>query len=419
MLKPIIKLLFCFLVLIGWTSSASASRAGFATDTLRLNVYFQKDKAVFDPDFRDNGKHVDEFCRELSKLLQNEDSNISNLIIRATASPEGSFSHNQDLSDRRAWAIYEYLTGVLPSNSSLFTVVGAGEDWEGLAEAMQQRDEPWAAEVLAIIRNTPGNPTSSAKAATERKNRIKELDGGKVWNKLNEEVFPDLRHAGGNVAAIVEHPVAVIPEEVEEEPVAEEPVAFEPEPEEVLPVVVEEPVKVEKKQPDTHLYIYNNLALDFLLIANLGVEMDITPSVSLAIPLLYSGWDYFSSNAKFRCAGVRPEIRWWPEERHFFYVGAHGAVSYWNVAVNGLFRYQDTDARTPLFGGGFDAGFRITLLKDRLFTDLSLGAGVYYLDYDQFINQPNGRLSYSHQTKWYAGPDFLQISLVYRLDGKN
>ena len=419
MMKSFIKILFCSLILVGWTVAANAARAGFATDTLRLNVYFQKDKAVFDPGFRDNGKNIQEFCDQLAAYLQDEQSSVSNLIIRATASPEGSFSHNMDLSSNRAWAIYNYLTGVLAFDSSLFVISGAGEDWEGLAEAMQQCSEPWAAEVLDIIRNTPGNPASSEKAATARKNKIKELEGGKVWKYLNDEVFPDLRHAGGDVAAIVEHPAEPVAEP-EPEPELEPEPEPEVEPEPVVEQVVAEPKPVVKPERDfwePNMYVYNNLALDFLLVANLGIEIDVAPHVSVAMPVMYSGWNYFRSTAKFRCAGIRPEIRWWPTDGHFFYVGAHGEIAYWNVAVDGVYRYQDTDAKSPLYGGGADLGFRITL-ADRLYTDISAGAGICYLDYDQFINQPNGRLSYTHQTKWYYGPDFVQISLVYKFSGK-
>ncbi len=165
------------------------------------------------------------------------------------------------------------------------------------------------------------------------------------------------------------------------------------------------------------LYLSNNLVMDALLVANLGFEADLSEHFSIAFPICYSGWNYFSEYTKVRCLGIRPELRWWPFRSHWLYLGAHGAVSYFNVAYKHLgdYRYQDTDGRRPLYGGGLDLGGSIRL-NDRLSILLSAGAGVYSLDYDMFYLGPNGRQAYAARKQTWFGPDFLQISLVYRFN---
>ena len=62
-----------------------------------------------------------------------------------------------------------------------------------------------------------------------------------------------------------------------------------------------------------------------------------------------------------------------------------------------------------------DLGVKIPVSK-RLSFLVSAGAGVYSLDYDLFYLGKNGRQAYAGQKKTYVGPDFLQLSLVYRFN---
>lgn len=379
------------------------------SDTLRLSVYFGQNISEFEPGYRGNGQRMEEFKEALSVYCEDEDAQVLDIIIRAAASPEGPTAYNQALSERRAIAIRDRLTSGSCLKNGMFKIMAVGEDWAGLKEQLAECDQPWAAQALDIVRNTPAQTAGSGRMVNDRKQKLQQLAGGKAWEYMNDKLFPDLRYAGGSVMAVVVHPAVPAP--------LPEPVSMvEPEPEpEPVPMPVEEPVKAQIAwQPG--IYLYNNVALDALLIANLGVEFDLGRHFSIALPALYSGWDYFSETVKFRCLGIRPELRWWPG-RHLFYIGAHGAVSYWNTAVNGQYRYHDTDGTTPLYGGGLDLGVRIPITS-RLFADISAGGGYYALSYDIFINEANGRQAYARQSKNYIGPDFLQINLVYRINGK-
>lgn len=396
-----------------------------ASDTLRLDILFREDETVVDSSYRDNAAKLEAFCSLMKGYLQDPDANLDIIFITGAASPEGGSRHNKELSEQRAAAIRDYLMAALNLNEDVFNLRAIGEDWEGLAKMVAVCGQPWSDKVLDIIHNTPLVTYKGGKMVGSRKKDLRDLDYGRVWRWMDENLFPELRKAGGNVMAVVEHPV-VEPEpepEPEAEPVQEPEPEPAPEPEPVVPepepvVVMAEdivPEKEDKWYPG--VYLHNNLALDALLIANLGAEFDVTRYMSIACPIFYSGWDYMNQDiVKFRCLGLRPEVRWWPFEK-YVWLGAHGTVSYFNVAYKDLseiYRFQDTDGKKPLYGGGADLGVRIPLSK-RLSFDIAAGAGVYNLDYDLFYVGKNGRKSAAGIKKLYYGLDFVQLTLVYRL----
>lgn len=156
-----------------------------------------------------------------------------------------------------------------------------------------------------------------------------------------------------------------------------------------------------------------------MLWSNVHFEIDGDPHWSFALPIYYSGLNYFSSNRKFRTFTLQPEARYWlrPDNNGFFF-GAHAGMAYYNVAFGGDKRYQDHNRRTPALGGGMTVGYRTPLNHDkRLRMEFTLGAGVYHLDYDTFENRPDGPVN-GRVRRTFAGIDNVAISLVYTFDIK-
>lgn len=151
-------------------------------------------------------------------------------------------------------------------------------------------------------------------------------------------------------------------------------------------------------------------------ITSLGAEYAFAKHWSVAVPLMYSGWNYFTETIKFRTLAVQPELRYWFDQDHKnWFIGAHGAVAYYNVAVDGALRYQDKDGERPAYGGGLSFGYRLPFKKNtRWSIDFAIGAGVYSLQYDVFHNVENGKFISTH-AKTYIGVDNAGITLNYQL----
>lgn len=173
--------------------------------------------------------------------------------------------------------------------------------------------------------------------------------------------------------------------------------------------------KIQKESEWTrHAYLKTNILGLGLAIANVSFEVDLGKHWSFALPIYYSAWDYFTSTIKFRNFSVQPEFRYWfSKENDRFFLGAHFGMAYYNLALDSKYRSQDRNGDTPALGGGMSIGYRFPLGKsERWKMEFSVGAGYYPLEYDQFLNVPNGKLSH-YEKRNYLGIDQVSMSIAY------
>jgi outer membrane protein OmpA-like peptidoglycan-associated protein len=130
--------------------------------------------------------------RELSKIesITNEirsDANVrvTGVSITGYASPEGEINFNNELSRGRAESLRGYLASRSGIPPHLYRLGNGGEDWEGLSRIIQGLNNFGPKEtVLSIIRYY---------GPAERKDRLKALDGGRLWGWMLNEIYPRLR----------------------------------------------------------------------------------------------------------------------------------------------------------------------------------------------------------------------------------
>jgi hypothetical protein len=117
----------------------------------------------------------------------------------------------------------------------------------------------------------------------------------------------------------------------------------ESEPEPIVHPEPEPEVAPKEDEPTVrHIYVKTNVLGWGLLISNLGIEVDMGNHLSFSLPIYYSGWDYFTQTIKFRTLAVQPELRYWPTGNNDgLFIGAHFGMAYYNIAVDGPWRYQD------------------------------------------------------------------------------
>lgn len=163
-----------------------------------------------------------------------------------------------------------------------------------------------------------------------------------------------------------------------------------------------------------HVYMKTNVLGLGLAIANVAFEVDLAKHWSFSLPIYYSAWDYFTSTIKFRNFSVQPEFRYWfSKHNDKLFLGAHFGMAYYNLALDSKYRSQDRDGSTPALGGGLSLGYRFPLGKsERWKMELSVGVGYYPLEYDQFLNEPNGKLSH-YEKRNYLGVDQVSLSFAY------
>ena len=162
------------------------------------------------------------------------------------------------------------------------------------------------------------------------------------------------------------------------------------------------------------LHVKTNVVGLGLGIANAAVEVDLAKHWSFTLPIYYSAWDYFQSTIKFRTLAVQPEVRYWFKScNEGWFIGGHYGLGYYNLALNGDYRYQDHDQKTPSMGGGISAGYRTHLSKNKRWKmEFALGGGVYDAHYDTYYNVENGKQVDTYG-KTYIGVDNVSVNISY------
>ena len=146
-------------------------------------VYFKCNKAFIPQE--------DSRFTELSEVLKNlsKDYGLCKLmVIRSSASPEGSYANNVSLSHRRASALVTSLRKHIIIPDSTVEERYIHEDYEGLRRMLLQSDAPFRNKVIAVIEQYRGNDR-------EIKRHLKAIDAGKVWRTLLHDYYPRLRAA--------------------------------------------------------------------------------------------------------------------------------------------------------------------------------------------------------------------------------
>lgn len=138
---------------------------------------------------------------------------------------------------------------------------------------------------------------------------------------------------------------------------------------------------------------------------NMGLELKLSPSSTLAIDGMYNPFE-FENNKQLKLWAVQPEYRYWLCDTfrgHFF--GVHAHYGEYNVALN-TFRNDGY-----LVGGGLSYGYQFYLGRSwRL--EATIGAGYAYMDYKRYMREAcRGYLS--HEYKNYFGITKAGISFVF------
>ena len=365
-----------------------------------LVVYYRAGSAWFLPQLRDNGLRTTEFFSNLDALRKMPGVSISNVELIGSCSPDGTQEYNDFLGNRRTMLFYERFSKELNYPISMITFRNMSEDWETIAQCTAEDSSiplRWEA-VREIERGEPGVIA-----------RLQALDYGRTYQKIFDNIFPEVRTVTLRVTFNTPEPAQV---EVEET---------------VVETVVVEPVKTaapkKVRQPRASSDVDNALnlkvnAIGWILgVPNFTFECSIAPNLSINLPVYYSGMNLDLYSFNFKGLILQPELRFYVPNTYGFYVGAHAGLAWYNCSNGKDYRYQNTGWERPTFGGGLNIGYQIPLKKDSGWkVEFGFGAGVYDAKYDVFYNEENGPAVSRDQYKLYYGFDQGHISFLYSFD---
>jgi hypothetical protein len=139
------------------------------------------------PNFRNNAAELNRMHEQLQQVINDPYTTITNINIVGHASIEATYAHNLALTQRRAISLKEHVRVIHRLPDNLFIAHGTGEDWKTLDSLVVASSMPERFQMLEIIR--------SADSHDERERRMMQIDGGRPWRWMLDNLFPYLRRA--------------------------------------------------------------------------------------------------------------------------------------------------------------------------------------------------------------------------------
>ena len=349
--------------------------------TAVFNIRFVVDKYEIRPDLYGNAEVLASLHQLLDSLTTSGAGPFS-LQIVSSASPEGTETRNETLSDNRYFVIRDYLLEHYPSiDRKDISHRSLGVDWEGLVTLLETSDYAWKDEVIVIIQETPTWVTDNAgRIVDSRKKKLMDFRGGEPWKQMLEDLYPDLRRS---MVTIV-YDKAPVEEVVEEIPVEKEipPVVTEP------PVVTVPPV-VEEEVRKPGFLLYTNLLYDLGLVPNLGTQVYLGRGIALNARWGYGWWKNDPRNLYWRIYGGELTLRKYfsrPVDTGYglfrsnlgHHIGIFGQVLTYDFELGKEGHIAGVPRKNifhdPTFGAGLEYGYTLPLGK-HFNLDFSIGAG--------------------------------------------
>ena len=384
---------------------------GGTVDRDTLSVYFEKDQARIDTALDGNKEAVDSISRVITTYGLTPDFRMS---VKGLTSPEGTSAFNQWLSHRRVEAFVEYMetrTGVTYSAPALDTV-SLGVDWDGLAVSIEKA-QPFdgAAEALSIVRNTPVWVVEDGVVTGGRLKSLKDLQGGKVYGYLMDNIFPSLRR----VEVVLQYSPKPRPVIMAVSPA--------PQAQAVFSAPALEPVAriapVPEPEPFYRMALKTNLLADIALMPSLEVEYLINEQWSVAAHGAVAWWSNEPAHKYYQISTIYPEARWWFKTKapwHGHYLGLFAGGTWYDLE-RGARGYQGE-------GGfvGLSYGYMFPISKCLSF-EAGLGLGYLYTKYREYLPMPFGDdIHYVYQQTSvlnYIGPLKVKFAFVWRFLDSN
>ena len=156
-----------------------------------LEIIFKVSKIEIDSTVFDNEVTFGKILSAVDKIHSNSNYKIEKIQVSGYASPEGRPGFNTWLGENRANALIDYIIEHRPDyglTRETFEIVNGEENWSGLRKVLVTSNMDRKDDVIAIIDDT--NLKGEAKKA-----KIKNMDAGRTWQKMLEEIYPHLRSA--------------------------------------------------------------------------------------------------------------------------------------------------------------------------------------------------------------------------------
>lgn len=385
------------------------TQSGTKLDTMSVKVYFRQSSSELDPGFRENGMRMMEFVRQVDEMKRDSQRKILQVNIVSGASPEGSTDLNWKLSKSRAEQISDYMRSTLHFTYPLVDVRPKGIDWGSLEKLISESYIPDRDEVLFIIRFVPEWISRGGKVVDGRKHQLQMLNGGRTWQYIYDNMFPELRYSAVQIISRV--PVDLQPADICTDTVASNDIKEKHDTVYVL--------EQRRERKPFYLSARNNFLYDAALVPNIGAEVYLGGGWSLEGTWAYAWWKDDGKHDYWRIYGGELDVRRWfgraaeakPLTGH--HLGLYGQIFTYD------FELGDTGNLSKFsYGWGFEYGYALPIGR-RLNLDFSLGIGYIGGDYKKYEPVDECYVWRADKSRHWFGPTKAEITLAWLIGRGN
>ncbi|MCC8173099.1 MAG: DUF3868 domain-containing protein [Odoribacter sp.] len=151
----------------------------------KAHIHFPVDKYYILREFKGNAQELDKVEAVIDSIRNVSGAIINSIHLTGYASPEASYSYNENLSKNRANAMKDYLQDKYRFEDGIIEVDWRGEDWQGLRKLVEASNIEYKTEILNIIDRTS--------LGDGRDVLLKRLNGGRSYRYLLDNFYPELR----------------------------------------------------------------------------------------------------------------------------------------------------------------------------------------------------------------------------------
>lgn len=378
---------------------------------MQFHIHYPINKTDVREDYMDNAENL-----QTIKNYIRYSPRIDSMVIYSYASPEGPYSFNKYLAEKRGISAKKYILQQIPVerkfDESLIILKPDAENWIGLKEkVLSQYMRNDRDDVLRIL--------DSDEEDERKKTLLKQLDGGRSWQYILKHIMPQLRYATW---------ISVWKRIPDDRLLSRKP----------MPLLIPEnnwklmkvrPYTIQEPETDTRTIfaLKSNLLYDLVSWLNFSVEVPVyQDKYSILYYHQFPWWRWGEGNNEFcmRFLSIGLEGRWWfksmPREAtpkrikrdklmgHF--LGVYAESGKWDFE-----RKRDICYQGEHWSAGLSYGYSMPIGK-RLNLELSVSAGYASIvhrgfepaeDYSELYHLPE-----KDGTWHYIGPTKAQVTLV-------
>lgn len=376
-----------------------------------VRIHFRQGSSLIDFSIRNNRQSL---ARISNKLVTSETDSIyriSAIDIYGGASPEGSVALNQQLSARRANALFDILAdngGTLPDSPKRFHYLG--RDWKGLLTLVEaDPNVPHRADAIKILRDIIATSADTDSSI----NRLLALHNGRPWQYMYSRLFPELRAS----RLVVSYRKVANPTVFPTIAIGRMLSFATPTIPSASEVMTTPAVEVQPTLPPRYMTLKTNLLYDAALVPNIGAELYVGKQFSIAANWMYAWWHSDRRHNYWRIYGGDIELRRWigsttPLRGH--HIGIYAQMLTYDFELGGRGYLGDRWS----YASGIAYGYSMPIAR-RLNLDFTIGIGYLRGRYKEYLPQDGHYVWQSTRMRQGIYPTKAEISLSWLIGRGN